>query len=145
MFSFFSQHCVHYLNQWRILINWKLRHKFRRNQNQNTIIFINENKFETTVCQKWCNFAFSSMCELILGKGLREIRRHTIIRRRVGTSHTYVYTMSAATVNRRILVSYTISRRSWLFARGDIQGADISVNQPGAFIMRNFVLKFHIN
>ena len=41
----------HYLNQCWIIVNWTLRNKLQSNLNQNSKIFIQENAFESVVCE----------------------------------------------------------------------------------------------
>ena len=37
------------MNQWWLFVNWTLVNKFQWNLNQNTTIFIQENKFENAI------------------------------------------------------------------------------------------------
>ena len=42
---------MHYLNQCWIIVNWTLRNKLQWSINQNSNIFIQENAFESVVCE----------------------------------------------------------------------------------------------
>ena len=79
----------HYLNQCWIIVNWTLRNKLQWNLNRNSNIFIQENAFESVVCETASNLSRSqcvnvcnqlvTVLNIIMNVALYNGRRNSVL------------------------------------------------------------------